>query len=78
MAFSKEYALPTVTTPPCVYLRNKAMYLRGVIGDPENYPEETNAGYCWCNITQHFVGPDSKYVTRKECTPTRECYKETY
>ena len=79
MAFSKEYpALPTVTTPPCVYLRNKAMYLRDAIGHPENFPEETNAPQCWCNQTQHFLGPDGEYVGRHECIPGRDCYRETY
>jgi hypothetical protein len=79
MPFSKEYpADPLVTTPPCIHLRNKAMYLRGVIGDPENYPEETNVPYCWCNLTQTFYGPDSQHVTRQQCIPSRECYKETY
>ena len=79
MPFSKEYpAFPTVTTAPCIYLRNKAMYLRGTVGDPEHYPEDTNASACWCNQTQHFVGPDSKYVNRQECIPGRECFRETY
>ena len=79
MPFSKEYpAVPTVTTAPCIYLRNKAMYLRGTVGDPEHYPEDTNASACWCNQTQHFVGPDSKYVNRQECIPGRDCFRETY
>ena len=79
MPFTKEYpALPTVTTPPCIHLRNKAMYLRGTPGTPETYPEETNVPYCWCNVTQHFYGPDSRYVNRQECIPGRECYSETY
>jgi hypothetical protein len=79
MPFSKDYpALPTVTTPPCIYLRNKAMFLREAIGDPANFPEETNAPQCWCNQTQHHLGPDSQYVSRHECLPTRECYRETY
>ena len=79
MPFSKEYpALPEVTTPPCVYLRNKAMYVRGVVDDPTNFPEETNSPQCWCNMTQHHLGPDSEYVTRHDCIPGRECYRETY
>ena len=74
MAFSKDYpAFPTVTTPPCIYLRNKAMYLRGTVGDTENYPEETNAPQCWCEQTQHHLGmaannpghPDDQVVERR-------------
>ena len=39
MPFTKEYpALPTVTTPPCIHLRNKAMYLRGTPGSSRNLP----------------------------------------
>ena len=77
--FTKEYpALPVVTTPPCIHLRNKAMYLRGVVGDSEHFPEETNASHCWCNITQHFYGPDTQHVTRQQCIPGRDCYRETY
>jgi hypothetical protein len=71
-------ALPTVTTPPCIYLRNKAMYVRDVVGQPELFPEESNAPSCWCNQTQHYLGPDSQYVGRQECIPGRECYRETY
>ncbi|MBW8884982.1 MAG: membrane dipeptidase, partial [Planctomycetia bacterium] len=41
------------------------MYLRGTVGDTENYPEETNAPQCWCEQTQHNLGPDSQYVGRQ-------------
>ena len=79
MPFIQEFpAEPKVNAPPCIHLRNKAMYLRGTVGDTDNYPEETNVPYCWCNQTQHFVGPDNQYVTRQQCVPGRECYKETY
>ena len=79
MPFSKEYpALPEVTTPPCIHLRNKAMYVRDCVGDADNFPIETNAPQCWCEHTQHYLGPDSQYVGRPECIPTRECYRETY
>jgi hypothetical protein len=79
MPFEKSYdEAPKVTTPPCIYLRNKAMYVRGTVGDAERYPDESGAGYCWCNQTQHVLGPDSLHVTRAECVPTRDCYRETY
>jgi len=69
---------PAVMTAPCVYLRNKAMFVRGVEDDPVNFPEESNAPQCWCNQTQHFLGPDGEYVGRHECIPGRDCYRETY
>jgi len=79
MAFMKTYdELPVITTVPCIHLRNKAMYVRGVVGDAENFPDETGAGQCWCNMTQHCLGPDTAYVNRQQCVPGRECYKETY
>ncbi len=79
MPFIREYeGLPVVTTPPCVHLRNKAMYVHGTLGDPSAYPEDTNVPYCWCNKTLHMLGPDDQYVTRQHCIPGRECYKETY
>ena len=79
MPYIREHeGLPVVTTPPCIHLRNKAMYLRDAIGHPENFPEETNAPQCWCNQTQNHLGPDSQYVNRQECIPGRECYRETY
>jgi hypothetical protein len=79
MSFIKEDSgLPVVTTPPCVYLRNKAMFVRNVVGDPDNFPADSTAGACWCNQTQQYRGPDNQYVTRHECIPGRECYRETY
>jgi hypothetical protein len=79
MAYMRELpGRPAVTTPPCIYLRNKAMFVRGVEDDPSNFPEESNAPQCWCNQTQHFLGPDGEYVGRHECIPSRECYRETY
>jgi hypothetical protein len=71
-------ALPVVTTTPCIHLRNKAMYVRGVVGDADQFPDESGAGQCWCNLTQHCLGPDSTYANRQQCIPSRECYKETY
>ena len=79
MAFEKTtYALPKITAPPCVHLRNKAMYVRGTVGDAENFPDESGAGYCWCNVTQNTKGPDSEYASRPACLAGRECFKETY
>ena len=79
MPFSKEYPASSDTTAiPCIFLRNKAMYLRGTVGEPELYPEETNAPQCWCEQTQYHLGPDNQYVNRQECIPSRGCYRETY
>lgn len=78
MAFEKHYdqQLP-VTTPPCIHMRSKAMYVTGSIDAPD-HPDEEGSHYCWCNRTQHVIGPDQNDVDRPLCIPGRECYQETY
>lgn len=79
MPFEKLIDAPeTIAHPPCIHLRNKAMYVRGTVGDAEHYPDESGAGYCWCNMTQNVTGPDSAYANRPACLPGRDCYRETY
>ena len=78
MFIQNHDSLPVVSTAPCIHLRNKAMYVRGVVGDAEQFPDETGAGQCWCNLTQHCLGPDQTYANRQVCIPGRDCYKETY
>ena len=63
--------------PPCMFLRSKAIY---VTGDPDPKPTddvESTRFNCWCNKTQHVLGPDQKDVDRQNCTPGRDCYRET-
>ncbi len=60
--------------PPCMYLRSKAIY---VTGDPDpQSPQEVGSTRfdCWCNKTQHIMGPDQKLVDRHECVEGRDCY----
>jgi hypothetical protein len=78
MYIHEDSGLPVVTTPACVYMRNKAMYVRDAAYDPDNHPADSTSGACWCNHTQQHLGPDGQYVSRHECTPTRDCYRETY
>jgi hypothetical protein len=78
MAFSKYYDVPEpVTTPPCIHLRSKAIYVTGDLKDP-NHPDEAGSQYCWCNITQHILGPDEKSCDQRRCTPDRPCYRDAY
>ena len=57
--------------PTCMHLRSKGMYvtgqrdLDGAIGD----------GHCWCNKTQHVIGPDDGLVARLSCNNGRACYQ---
>lgn len=78
MPFEKYYddAGP-VTEPACIHLRSKAMYVTGDLKNPD-HPDEAGAHYCWCNRTQHVLGPDQAYVNRRACTPGRPCFQETY
>ena len=60
MAFEKYYDEPElVTLPPCVHLRSKAMFTTGQLINPD-HPDESGSHYCWCNMTQHIIGPDKK------------------
>lgn len=69
--------LPQVAAPACIYLRSKSMYVAGQIGQTD-HPADPGSGSCWCNQTQHFVGPDQKYVNRGECVEGRDCFRATY
>ena len=60
--------------PPCLHLRSKAIY---VTGDPDpRAPEEVGSTRfdCWCNKTQHVIGPDQLLVERTACVEGRDCY----
>ena len=75
MAFEKQHELPAASTEPaCIHLRNKAMCVTGEMRPPGN-AEEEHSGHCWCNITQHVVGPDRKAVDQTTCTAGRDCYQ---
>ena len=76
MAHSRiiDSGLP-ITHLPCVHLRSKEMYVTGQM-DPE-HPDEGKEHYCWCNLTQHVLGPDDAAVARADCAPNRDCYRET-
>jgi hypothetical protein len=78
MAFIKYYDVPEpINTPPCIHLRSKAIYVTGTMRDP-NHPDEAGSQYCWCNLTQHILGPDEDDVDRRSCTPDRPCYRDAY
>jgi hypothetical protein len=68
--------LDVATAPPCIHLRSKAMYVTGQT-EPTD-PDESGSDHCWCNQTQHVIGPDRQSVDRRDCTPLRECYRASY
>ena len=65
------------TATACIFLRSKAMYVTGDVRNPD-HPDEAGSQYCWCNRTQHVLGPDQQHVNRHECVPGRGCFQETY
>ena len=65
---------PAVTTPLCLHLRSKGMYVTGQPMAPEQ-AEEALSHSCWCNISQHVLGPDQGEVDPRQCNPGRACYQ---
>ena len=76
MAFSKNTKLEIVDQPPCTQLRSKAIYVMGEIGRP-THPDEFGSDACWCNLTQHVIGPDDGDVDRTTCVEGRHCFRST-
>lgn len=75
MPFEKYYdAHLPVTEPACIHLRTKAMYVTGELRNPD-HPDEAGSQYCWCNVSQHVLGPDQVAVNRPSCIPGRGCYQ---
>ena len=65
----------TQRLPPCLNLRSKAIYVTGD-PDPKSSEEEGSTRFnCWCNQTQHVLGPDRELVDRHTCVAGRNCYQ---
>lgn len=78
MPFEKYYdEQRPVRGMACIHLRSKSMYVSGEIKNPD-HPDEAGAQYCWCNLTQHVIGPDQQNVGRQLCLAGRGCFRETY
>ncbi len=75
MAFEKQPGAAAASTEQaCIHLRSKAMIVTGKLR-PLDDAEEEHGGHCWCNITQHVVGPDRKDVDQADCVSGRDCYQ---
>ena len=76
MGYARKFdAQETTAQPPCMNLRSKAIYVTGH-PDPQSPQEEGSTRFnCWCNKTQHTIGPDRLLVDRQSCIEGRECYK---
>ena len=75
MSYQRSFSEPKVVLPPpCMYLRSKAIYVTGN-PDPQSESEEGSTRFnCWCNKTQHVMGPDNVLVDRTACVDGRACF----
>lgn len=75
MGYSRKFeAQERTTLPPCMNLRSKAIYVTGH-PDPQSPEEEGSTRFnCWCNKTQHTLGPDDALVDRNACVEGRICF----
>jgi hypothetical protein len=76
MPLKKQFLPEPATQPACIFLRSKRMFAAGSLDIPQDADVEEHY-YCWCNQTQHVIGPDSQMVDRRSCVPGRQCYQET-
>jgi hypothetical protein len=75
MPYERTFDEPSEPLQPiCRHLRSKAIFVAGQMEPPADL-EQTGSGNCWCNLTQHFQGPDDQMVTRRECNSSRTCYQ---
>jgi hypothetical protein len=75
MPYSRSFDEPSEPLPPvCRHLRSKAIYVAGQM-QPAADIEQMGSGHCWCNHTQHVLGPDSQRADRRECNGNRPCYE---
>jgi hypothetical protein len=75
MAYSRSFDEPSGPLQPvCKHLRSKAIYVAGQLEPPADL-QETGSSHCWCNHTQHVMGPDNQMVERRDCNANRTCYE---
>jgi hypothetical protein len=74
MPYQRSFDEPTgPLQPACRHLRSKNIYVAGEMEPPADM--EPGTSHCWCNHTQHIMGPDAGYVDRRECNSNRTCYE---
>lgn len=61
--------------PVCRLIRNKAMMVSGS-RNPDAATLIASSGHCWCNQTQHVVGPDGGIVGPEACVESRDCFRK--
>jgi len=56
-----------------MHLRSKAIYVTGNPDPNDPHDEGSHQYNCWCNLTQHVLGPDEALVSRYDCIMGRGC-----
>ncbi len=73
MSSEHEMSNAAVAQIHCRHLRSKGMYITGQL-NPAAEGNEVGDGHCWCNQTQHALGPDDDFVGRDTCIAGRQCF----
>lgn len=63
---------PSAISAACRHLLSKGMFVTGMVDPAEVGMSD---GHCWCNKTQHALGPDDGLVARHKCIVGRRCYE---
>ena len=65
-------AAPSGGSAACRHLLSKGMFVSGMVDPAEIGMSD---GHCWCNKTQHALGPDDGLVARHKCIFGRRCFE---
>jgi hypothetical protein len=68
-------SLEVLAQSACRHLLSKGMYVTGQLNPADDPYQPMSDGYCWCNLTQHALGPDDRLVDRESCIQGRSCYE---
>ncbi len=78
MAYERIFpARDASQSPVCIHLRSKGMYVSGSRDALHADEHDSHVQNCWCNVTQHVVGPDEAHATVNDCIRGRDCFRET-
>ena len=65
----------SAAAPQCIHFRSKAMCVTGELRPRDPDEKHNHDQNCWCNMTQHVLGPDRSLVQLDVCVGGRECFR---